>query len=76
MNIKNNYLAEIRLIEATGIPIPDEKDVPRSTFLKREIGIILLDKALNKFDGNAVYVPASWNSEYEDRWIFDSAAME
>ncbi|CAD8210763.1 unnamed protein product [Paramecium octaurelia] len=76
VNIKNNYIAEIRMIEATGIPIPDEKDVPRSSFLRREIGIILMDKALNKFDGNAIYIPAQWNSEYEDRWIFDSAAME
>ncbi|CAD8196479.1 unnamed protein product [Paramecium pentaurelia] len=76
VNIKNNFIAEIRLIEATGIPIPDEKDVPRNSFLKREIGIILMDKALNKFDGNAIYIPAQWNSEYEDRWIFDSAAME
>ncbi|CAK68317.1 unnamed protein product (macronuclear) [Paramecium tetraurelia] len=76
VNIKNNFLAEIRLIEATGIPIPDEKDVPRGSFLRREIGIILIDKAINKYEGNAVYIPAAWNPEYEDRWVFEQPAME
>ncbi|CAD8122209.1 unnamed protein product [Paramecium sonneborni] len=76
VNIKNNFLAEIRLIEATGIPIPDEKDVPRNSFLKREIGIILIDKAINKYEGNTIYIPATWNPEYEDRWVFEQPAME
>lgn len=67
---------ECRLIEATGVPIPDEKELPRNTFIRREIGIILIDKALNKFDSNAIYTTASWNSEYEDRWIFDNPATE
>jgi len=65
----NNLYAEIRLLEATGIPIPDEKDVPRNSFLKREIGIILMDKARNRFEGNTMYLPAGWTVEYEDRYL-------
>ena len=64
------------MIEATGIPIPDEKDVPRNSFLKREIGIILIDKAINKYEGNSIYIPATWNPEYEDRWVFELPAIE
>lgn len=29
INVKNNVCFEIRLLEATGVPIPEEKEVPR-----------------------------------------------
>jgi hypothetical protein len=69
--VKNNLCFEIRLLEATGVPIPDEKEVPRQNFLCREAGLILFDRVKNKFEGNACYLKAGWRPEYEDRWIFE-----
>lgn len=60
-NAKNKICFEIKLCGATGVPIPDEKDVPRNSFMKREIGFILFDRSKNKFEGNSAYINANWS---------------
>lgn len=70
-NVQNNLCFEIRLLEATGIPIPDESKVQKNQFLKREVALILYDRKKREFISNAAYVNANWRAEYEDRWIFD-----
>lgn len=62
---------ELRLLEATGVPIPDPQSVDRASFMKREIGMILIDKSRNRFEGNSCYITADWSPDYEDRWTFN-----
>ena len=70
--IEAKYLFEIKLIMASGVPIPSQQNVKReTTILHREIKIALFDKSNNKFIGNTVNVTATWNNSYEDRWYFN-----
>lgn len=75
-NSNNVLCLELRVLEATGVPIPDETDVPRNTFLMREVGLLLFDKARSKYEGNAAYINADWKPEYEDRWVFESQPQD
>jgi hypothetical protein len=57
---------------AEGVPITDEKDVPRDSYLRREVALVLYDRVKANYVGNVVYLDAAWAKDYEDRWIFDA----
>jgi hypothetical protein len=63
-------MAEIKLTQATGVPIPTEQNVSRASFHHREVKISLFDRSSDKFIGNTVNITAYWKAEYEDRWYF------
>ena len=67
-------MAEIKLNQATGIPIPSEQNISRASIHYREVKISLFDRSLDKFIGNTVNIPAYWKTEYEDRWYFMKGA--
>lgn len=62
----------MQLLLCEGVPIPDEKDLPRNHILKRELGFIVYDRVKNVFLGNATYIDAIWLKDYEDRWQFEN----
>ena len=62
--------AEIKLLLATGIPIPSEQVDRKAQFVAREVRAALFDFGSNKFVGNVVTIAADWRPEYEDRWYF------
>jgi hypothetical protein len=68
-------LAEFIFIQAEGIPIPDEKDVPRDSYMCREVGVAIYDRVKSVFLGNTLFIKAAWLADYEDRWTFDSAII-
>lgn len=56
---------------ATGIPIPDEKIIPRKNLIYREAIICLFDKEKQEFIGNCVRIPALYTGDKEDEWEFE-----
>ena len=63
---QNKILLEVKLGTATGVPIPEEKQIERKNFILREVGVTLFDRTQNKFISNTVYVEAYWLPECED----------
>jgi len=64
--IPSSLASEIKLVLATGIPIPSERNVNRATsIIGREVRVCLFNKTTNKFIGNIERIPADWRPEYE-----------
>jgi len=54
--------AEIKLVLATGIPIPDTIDPKKpANILGREMRVVMFSKNQNKFVGNTIVIPCDWN---------------
>lgn len=64
---------EVHLEMATGVPIPLETQVPRSSLIYRKLYVCFYDKQLNALKGNTCVVPGTWNPNYEDRWYLNQA---
>jgi hypothetical protein len=72
--VANNLCFEIRLVKATGVPIPAET-FQRDNFYKREIGVALFDRRKNSFIGNAITFPCEWSNDSEDEWLFPNGSL-
>lgn len=72
--IASTIIVPVRLIRATGVPIPEESQVNRkSNITAREIRVNLWNKARGDFVGNTLIFGADWDEDYEDRWQFNSS---
>jgi hypothetical protein len=70
--IATKICAKITFSNATGISIPDEKVVNRTSGIAgRILKISYFDQRTDKFFGNSINLQVSWKKEYEDRWYFE-----
>eukprot|EP00825_Cyclidium_porcatum_P006045 TRINITY_DN12970_c0_g1_i5.p1 TRINITY_DN12970_c0_g1~~TRINITY_DN12970_c0_g1_i5.p1 ORF type:complete len:531 (-),score=93.89 TRINITY_DN12970_c0_g1_i5:23-1615(-) len=73
---KNCVFIELKLDQATGIPIPDETQIPRNKILMREVYISFFDSLSQQFIGNSCRVQATWDPAFEDRWYFNQRVQQ
>lgn len=59
-SLKNVKYIEFRVEKATGIPIPDNNQIPRVNLKYREVIACLFDTNTNDFVGNSVRITADW----------------
>ena len=71
-----DYGCEIKLVMATGIPVPSEEIDLQGRLIAREIRAILYDFSSGRFVGNVATVMAEWSPEYEDQWHFNPAKIK
>lgn len=63
---KFNFMTEIKIEGASGIPIPDKNEVLRENLKYRKIYCCLYNKKLSQYIGNSIEIEAKWNPELED----------
>ena len=61
---------ELLLRLATGVPLPDVKDINREKIKGRVVKVSFLDQTVKKLVSNTTFIDAQWRKEYEDRWYF------
>ncbi len=72
--VKNNFFVEIKLLSATGVPLPEEGVVPHTSIVHQKVNICLYNRALSAYVGNTCRVQASWLPEQHETWQFSAAA--
>jgi Ca2+-binding EF-hand superfamily protein len=71
--LESDYVRVITLDSCTGIPIPEAAKLDRRNQIRgREIRAVLFDRTIHRFVGGTVIMPASWDPDYEDRWVLEN----
>jgi Ca2+-binding EF-hand superfamily protein len=71
--LESDYVRLITLDGCTGIPIPEADKLNRQEQIRaREIRAVLFDRTTHRFIGGTVVMPATWDPDYEDRWVFQN----
>jgi Ca2+-binding EF-hand superfamily protein len=69
--LETDFVKLITIDSCTGIPIPDASKLPRGeSIIAREIRAVLFDRTTHRFVGGTIIMPATWDPDYEDRWVF------
>lgn len=63
-------IAEIKLIEGIGLPIP-QNSAMKNTILRRSLNVTFFDTSLEATRFAITSLEASWDPSVEDRWAFD-----
>ena len=64
---------EIVIEEASGVPMPKKEDFEWNKIDHREVRIVLYDVNTQAFLSNTMILGASWRSEYQGKWLFNSS---
>jgi Ca2+-binding EF-hand superfamily protein len=70
--LESDYIRLVTLDSCSGIPIPEAAKLDREKQIRgRELRAVLFDRTTHRFVGGTLVMPATWDPDYEDRWVFD-----